>query len=524
MLRFDPRALLGDLGLDPLALLGDLGLEARPLLGQARVRGLGRSRLDSGELLAAGPRRALPLDLGQPFARAGQIPLRSLARARQLSLELLARFPDSLRSRSRAVSTSRWTRSRSSARSLSIRSRRARASASSARTSAASSADWAAPVSASASSSELMRDCTSSTQSASPRSSDSAVSSALTLVRVCSTWAWRRSWASGEPARSRRMPSTAVRTRLELPAQPLALRLPLLGLAAQPLALLARLVLVERAALLLSPSRRASSWACISSSARRASARPGCSPAPACSSSISRLLAASASARAAFGLGARLSQLRGGLLEGALDVLRAPRRRLDGLADLSPRPPGGALAGASPSGVGSGGGGSPSARNATIVPAARSSSSSCASPAQGGVDPVHDRAVALLQLRSALPRGAAISSASRKPLNSRLWLMLTGTSVRSTSSSCPSLRRAVVSTCAAAAGAALGRGAASPTSGRPSMRGAGPAEQLLGRAAPARDRAVSVGEHEAGIDELAQQLFDDLAARRVGVDGSSDTS
>ena len=57
-----------------------------------------------------------------------------------------------------------------------------------------------------------MRCLTWSTHVASPLSSATAASSAATLERVWSIWPRRCSWASGAPARSRLMPSTAVRT------------------------------------------------------------------------------------------------------------------------------------------------------------------------------------------------------------------------------------------------------------------------------------------------------------------------
>ena len=107
---------------------------------------------------------------------------------------------------------------------------------------------------------------------------------------------------------------------------------------------------------------------------------------------------------------------------------------------------------------------------------------------------------------SASPRGAAISSASRKPLNSRLWLIRTGTKRQGD----------LDLACVAAAG-----GGRYPPPGYRHRAGLQrlhqrtaeharrrPAEQLLGGAAPASHGAVPVGEHEAGIDELAQQLLD----------------
>ena len=129
--------------------------------------------------------------------------------------------------------------------------------------------------------------------------------------------------------------------------------------------------------------------------------------------------------------------------------------------------------------------------------------------ADGGVDPVDDGAMARWSCLSALPRGAAISSASRKPLNSRLWLIPTGTNVSFSSSSVPSLRRTTVWTDAAVLGHVAGDRERLDERA-PEHARAGPAEQLLGGPAPARDRAVAIRKHEAGIDELTQQLLDGL--------------
>ena len=87
--------------------------------------------------------------------------------------------------------------------------------------------------------------------------------------------------------------------------------------------------------------------------------------------------------------------------------------------------------------------------------------------------------------------------------------MLTGTSVSATSSSCPSLRRTVVSTWPPDS-RELGVQAQRLRQRAPEHALRGPAEQLLGGAAPARHRALTISEHEARVDELAQQLLNDL--------------
>ena len=74
--------------------------------------------------------------------------------------------------------------------------------------------------------------------------------------------------------------------------------------------------------------------------------------------------------------------------------------------------------------------------------------------------------------RGAATRGPTISSASRKPLNSRLWSIWTGTSVRSTWTSEPSLRRAAASRCPPEAGSSRGSTSVS-SSPRPTIALAG---------------------------------------------------
>ena len=87
--------------------------------------------------------------------------------------------------------------------------------------------------------------------------------------------------------------------------------------------------------------------------------------------------------------------------------------------------------------------------------------------------------------------------------------MPTGTSVSATSSSRPSLRLAVVSTWPPDSLSSCASFSVSG-SGRPSMRDAGQPNSCSAGLAPAGDCAVTIGENEAGVDELAQQLFDDL--------------
>ncbi len=111
--------------------------------------------------------------------------------------------------------------------------------------------------------------------------------------------------------------------------------------------------------------------------------------------------------------------------------------------------------------------------------------------------------------RSALPRGAAISSASRKPLNSRLWLIPTGMNVSVSSSSGPVLAARDRLDDAAELGQVAGEGERVDERASDHAR-ARPAEQLLGGPGPARYGAVAIRENEAGIDELTQQLLDGL--------------
>ena len=212
-------------------------------------------------------------------------------------------------------------------------------------------------------------------------------------------------------------------------------------------------------------SRRPSTWARISSSALRASDSPDTSPAPACSSSARRAVA-SAACVLARPASARASARSAAVCSSACST--SPER-FAGSASISATPPSCSGGGSS---LGSGGGGAPTARKATIVPALGPSSSSSARPSMA--EWIHSTTVWWLSRSWAirLPRGAAISRASRKPLNSRLWLMLTGTSVSATSSSCPSLRRTVVSTWPPDSGSSASRRSVSG-SGRPSMRCAG---------------------------------------------------
>src|SRR5918992_5859978 len=107
-----------------------------------------------------------------------------------------------------------------------------------------------------------------------------------------------------------------------------------------------------------------------------------------------------------------------------------------------------------------------------MVPAASPSSSISASPATAAAI----QSTTVLWLRwscpSALPRGATISSASRKPLNSRLWLIRTGTKVSASANAWPSLRRAVACSRPPVSGSPIPSSSVS-TSDRPSMRAAG---------------------------------------------------
>ena len=247
--------------------------------------------------------------------------------------------------------------------------------------------------------------------SASSASTFSRVARSSAIVaRVSSSWALRCSCACGVPASSRSSRSASSRVSSS-------------G-GARPLALLARLVrlgphLVEHAPRLGELAAQLDD-------------------------ALGRL---GELAAGGLGLAARLLELGGRALERALQVLRAAQRRLDRVRDLACRGCRRArsASSSSSSSVGSGAGGSSiSGRKATIVPAARSSSSSRAWPPIAAL--IQSTTVLWLRWswRSALPRGAAISSASRKPLNSRLWLIPTGMNVSVSSSSVPSLRRATV--------------------------------------------------------------------------------
>ena len=506
-LRLHPRPLLGDLPLDPRALLSDLGLEARPLLGQARVRGLGSPRLDPGELLHVGPGRALALDLGQPFARAGEIPLRPLTGVGQLSLELLARVPElglqplprRLQLPLHAIALLRALAldpleapqgvgqlgthlggglvDRLSGAGLGERQlQRAHARL-----------HLVDPVRQPA----LLRQRRLQRVDLGARLLDLRLDAFLGLGRA------------GQVA------PHAVDGRahgLELPSQPLALRLALLGLAAQPLALLARLVLVERAALLQPVAQGFELGLHLVEGAvrvgqARVQARAG----------LLQLDQAGARGRRlgprALGLGARLSQLGRGLLEGALDVLRAPRRRIDDLGDLHFGR--GRAFGQLALRAGQRGRQVADRPERDDRAGAQHVLLEVRLPGHGGVDPFDDRLVALLQLRERVAARSgdlerleeaveleALAHAHGHERERHLELVAV-LAERGRLDLASALRKLSVE--------------AQRLHQRPPehARG-GPAEQRLSRAAPARDRAIPVGEHEAGIHELAQQLFDDL--------------
>src|SRR5215210_6151840 len=124
---------------------------------------------------------------------------------------------------------------------------------------------------------------------------------------------------------------------------------------------------------------------------------------------------------------------------------------------------------------------------------------------------------------SALPRGAAISSASRKPLNSRLWLIPTGTSVSVSSSSVPSLRRATVWTTPPFCGSSPATAIVS-TSGRPSMRAAGhPNSSSAGRLQRVTEPSRSVRTKRASTSWRSSSSTASAWAV-AGLDSCSDTS
>src|SRR5829696_3614377 len=209
------------------------------------------------------------------------------------------------------------------------------------------------------------------------------------------------------------------------------------------------------------------------------------------------------------GLLAGFLQLRRSPLERTLELVRAAAARLGSSS--------------SSSGVTAGSGGSIRGRNATIVPAARSSSSRCASPRMAAL--IQSTTVRWLRWswRSALPRGAAISSASRKPLNSRLWLIPTGTNVSVSSSSVPSLRRATVWVTPPNSGSSPATASVS-ISGRPSMRALGqPNSSSAGRLQRVTAPSRSVSTKRASTSWRSSSSTASAWAV-AGLDSSPDTS
>ena len=129
--------------------------------------------------------------------------------------------------------------------------------------------------------------------------------------------------------------------------------------------------------------------------------------------------------------------------------------------------------------------------------------------AQRGVDPVDHRAVTLLKLRQGV-------AARRRDLE-RLQEAVELQALAHAHGHEGERHLELVSVAAAghglqpaAAGRQLVHEAERVHQRAPEHAGAGPAEQLLGGTAPARDGTVTVGEDEAGVDQLAQQLFDCL--------------
>ncbi len=128
---------------------------------------------------------------------------------------------------------------------------------------------------------------------------------------------------------------------------------------------------------------------------------------------------------------------------------------------------------------------------------------------EGGLDPVHHRAVAAAQRR----QGSAARRDDLQGLEKAVELEALAHAHRHESHRHLELLAVLTAHHRRELSTALGQvvGKAQRRHERPPDHAlGGPAEELLGRAAPARDRAVAIGEDEAGVDELAEQLFDCL--------------
>ena len=286
--------------------------------------------------------------------------------------------------------------------------------------------------------------------------------------------------------------------RLQLAPQPLALGAALLGLALEPLALLAHLVALAPP-VCSRRSRRPSTWARISSSALRASDSP--EPARAgllqLGQARGRLgglrLASPASARASARSAAVCSSACSTSPERSAGSPRQARRRLLGRRLVARKRRRQSARGAE---------GHDRARAQPVLLQLRA-------PLDGGVDPLDHGVMALPQLghQVAARRGdlqgleeavelEALAHAHRHERQRDLQLVAV---------LAPDRRLDL-----AAGLGELGVQAQRLRQRAPEHARRRPAEQLLGGAAPARDRALTIGEHEAGVDELAQQLLNDL--------------
>ena len=210
------------------------------------------------------------------------------------------------------------------------------------------------------------------------------------------------------------------------------------------------------------------------------------------------------------GLLAGLLKLSGGALQRALELVRAAQRRLDGIRDLPGR------------------GGGRAARVVVFLVRRERRLRRLDQRAEGddraggevlvlevrlaahrGVDPVHDRAVAALEL----PQRVAARGGDLERLEEAVELEALAHPHRDERERQLELGAVLAPRDGLDDSAVLGEVAGHGQrldQRAPEHALSRPAEQLLGGAAPAGDGAVPVREHEAGIDELAQQLFDGL--------------
>ena len=153
-----------------------------------------------------------------------------------------------------------------------------------------------------------------------------------------------------------------------------------------------------------------------------------------------------------------------------------------------------------------------SERKATIVPGAEALLLEVGPARDRGVDPLDDGVMAALELS----QGVAARSGDLERLEEAVELEALAHAHRHQREHDLELMPVLAQRHGldlAAAGRQLGGEAERLRQGPAEHARRGPAEQLLGRRAPARDRPVAVGEHEAGVDQLSEQLLYDLGGR-----------